>query len=104
MKRFLIPLFAISMAAPAFADAEAFGEKMLAQNGSNASAQTMQVAVDVLSGDSVDEKIMLGSNEIVTQNAGAMTVARVDLAQEMGVDANDYTFAELAKMYIELYN
>ncbi len=104
MKRILIPAFALLTAAPAFADAEAFGERMLAQNGSNATAATMAMAVEKLSGDTVDERIPLGANEIVTRNSAPMTAGHLQLARAMGLNPNDYTSAELGSMYIDKYN
>ena len=104
MKTFLIPAFVLALAAPAFADAEAFGEKMLERNGSNASAATLAMAAEKLSGDMVDEKLPFGENEIATRSNGTISVGHQRLAIEMGVNARDYSVAELAKMYIGEYD
>ncbi len=104
MKQFLIPVFVLAMVAPVFADAEDFGEKMLERNGSNASAATLAMAADKLSGDTLDEKLMVGDNAVVTRNSGAISIGHQRLATEMGVNASDYSVAELAKMYIGEYD
>lgn len=104
MKLVLIPTFVALMAAPAFADAEDFGEMMLERNGSNASAATLAMAADKLSGDDLDEKLPFGNNEIITRDQSAISIGHQRLATEMGVSAADFTVAELAKMYIGEYD
>ncbi|WP_298297386.1 hypothetical protein [uncultured Litoreibacter sp.] len=104
MKTLLIPAFVTLMAAPAFADAEDFGEKMLAQNGSNATAQTLVVAVNKLSEDKTTDRIMLGDNEIVSRSSDQMTIGHLQLARNMGVNPADFTVAELSAMYIGKYD
>ncbi len=102
MKRFFIlPALSAVLATPVIASpAEDFGEKMKTESSSPAS---LNKAVDVLSGDSVGEVITLGQNEVVTRSRG-MTAGIQQLAQAMNVDPNDYTMAELAKMYIGEYD
>ena len=103
MKFFLIPAFVTIMAVPAFADAESFGEQMLAQNGSNATAQTLDVAIQALQGDSVDERVP--SREVTATRArNAFSAGHIQLARNMGVNPADYTLAELTAMNIGAYN
>lgn len=104
MKTLLIPTFAVLMAAPAFADAEDFGEKMLQLNGSNTTQQTMIVVAKALTGDSVDDRLRLGDAEIVTRNSGTLSAGHRQLARNMGVNAADYSLAELSAMYIGEYD
>lgn len=104
MKQFLVPAFIAALATPVFADAEDFGELMLERNGSNATPATLAMAADKLSGDSVDEQLRHGANEIVTRNDGSISIGHQRLAIEMDVNASDYSVAELAKMYIGEYD
>ncbi len=104
MKHFMIPAFVALMAAPAFADAEDFGEMLLQQNGSNATTASLAMAADKLSGDMVDEKLPFGDNALVTRDDGAISIGHQRLATEMGVSAAEYSVAELAKMYIGEYD
>ncbi len=104
MKTLLIPAFVALMAAPAFADAEDFGEKMLAQNGDNSTEQTMVVAKQALSGDDLDDRIMTGGPEIVSRAGGSISAGHQALADAMGVNASDFTVAELSAMFIGKYD
>lgn len=105
MKRILgVTAAALVMAAPVFADdqspAEIFGSKMATDSSSAAS---LSMAVQVLQGDRVDERLPLAQNEIVTRSTG-ITPGTEQLAENMGVDADQFTVAELAKMFIGRYD
>lgn len=102
MKRILIvSSCALCLAAPAFADAEAFGAS---KGPFTSTAAATDMAVEKLSGSDLDERISLGSNEIATSGSQGITQGHLRLAAEMGVDARDFTIAELTKMYIGEYN
>ena len=104
MKTLFLPaLVASALAFPALADdspAELFGQSTATGSGSPAS---MAMAAEKLQGDMVDEIIHLGPNEIVTRSTG-VNAGTQQLATNMGVDANNYTVAELAKMFIGRYD
>lgn len=105
MKHILLPsLLVASLAVPAMAEdmtpAELFGMKMATNSASSA---TMETAVEVLQGDTVDEYLPLGSQEIVTRSNGISPGMR-QLAVNLGVNADDYTVAELAKIFIGKYD
>ncbi len=86
-------------AAPAFAEtpAEKFGMIHVGQNASQA-AQT--IAVDKLSGDTVDNRIAISAPAQTTRNSQG----HLQLAKNMGVSPDAYTNAELTKMYIGEYD
>lgn len=81
--------------------AEDFGKAMLLD--STVSAQTQQMAAQKLSGDDIDEQIVMSDDLISTQSVG-IGEGHAQLAAAMGVDPADYTNAELVKMYVGEYN
>lgn len=89
------------IAAPALADtspAERFG----ALNGNiESSPAAYDMAVEKLSGDDLKDKILRVTNDVPTRN---VTLRNQQIAADLGVDAADYTTAELAKMYIGKYD
>lgn len=101
---FLASTLVAALAVPAFADdspAESFGE---ARATNSSSPSSMNMAARMTEGDSIDERIPLGENEIVTRSDSLDSQGIRQLAENMGVDANNYTRAELAKMFIGKYD
>lgn len=104
MKKLILPAVVVTaLAAPAIADdspAELFGQAIADDSSSSAS---LNMAAEKLQGDSVDERLLVGANEIITRSTG-VNAGTQQLATNMGVSANDYTRAELAKMFIGRYD
>lgn len=96
----LIAFLAASTAVTA-GPADDFGAASAA--GATVSAEVAQRAAQKLSGDDLEDRIMLSDDLISTQNVG-ITAGHARLAAEMGVDPADYTSAELAKMFIGEYD
>lgn len=86
-------------AAPAFAEtpAEKFG---LQHVGHNATAAALSTAVNKLSGDDLETKIVIPASVQTTRNSQG----HLQLAKNMGVSPGAYTNAQLAKMYIGEYD
>ncbi|RLJ60516.1 hypothetical protein BCF46_0717 [Litoreibacter meonggei] len=86
-------------AAPVLAEtpAEKFGAQRAGQNASEA-AQT--IAVKKLSGDDIDNQIVIAAPAQTTRNSQG----HLQLAKNMGVSPDAYTNAELAKMFIGAYD
>lgn len=87
------------VAAPVLAEtpAEKFGAQHVGHSASQA-AQT--IAVKKLSGDDVDNRIVIAQPAQTTRNSQG----HLQLAENMGVSPDDYTNAELAKMFIGAYD
>ena len=105
MKSYLVPAvltaFLVGPTAAFASAAEDFGEILAV--GQTVSGETAQLAAQKLSGDDLDDRIVMSDDIISTQSVG-ITAGHARLAAEMGVDPNDYTNAELAKMYIGEYD
>ncbi|TDT75149.1 hypothetical protein BDE40_1875 [Litoreibacter halocynthiae] len=86
-------------AAPVFAEtpAEKFG---MIHAGSGASQAAQATAVEKLSGDNVDDRIVIAAPAQTTRNSQG----HLQLAKNMGVSPDAYTNAELAKMFIGAYD
>lgn len=104
MKTLLIPAFVGLMAAPAFADAEDFGEKMLELNGDNTTEQTRIIAVNALSGDDLNDRLVMPEPEIASRASDSISAGHLALANAMGVNAADFTIGELSAMFIGKYD
>ena len=92
-----------ALAAPVIAEspAETFGQSIATDSSS---AATLSKAAEVLQGDMVDERLPFGDNEIVTRSSTGPSQGVRQLAVNMGVDAGDYTGAELSRMFISKYD
>lgn len=86
-------------AAPVLAEtpAEKFGMQHAGQNASQA-AQT--IATKKLSGDDIDDRIVISQPAQTTRNSQG----HLQLAKNMGVSPDAYSNAELAKMFIGAYD
>lgn len=78
--------------------AEKFGQSHTSGTASHAA---YAAAVVALSGDNVDDQIPAETNASVTRSTSA---GHLQLAKNMGVSPNEFTTAELAKMFIGAYD
>lgn len=88
------------IAAPAFADetpAELFGRAHAAQ-GQSAAAQAM--AVEKLSGNDIEDRILVVAPTQTTRNSAG----HLQIAKSLGVSPDAYTNAQLAKLIIAEYD
>ena len=86
-------------AAPVLAEtpAEQFG---MARVGNGVSQAAQATAVEKLSGDSVDNRIVIAAPAQTTRNSQG----HLQLAKNMGVSPDAYTNSQLAKMFIGEYD
>jgi len=103
MKLFFIPVFAGMIAAtPVLADAEDFGKKML--KGSSSSPATFKTGADILEGDNVADQLPFNDPQVVTRDSNVLSQGHLALARAMKVNPEDFTTAELSKMFIGEYD
>lgn len=100
----LTPMIAVAalafVATPALADdspAEIFGKQ---HAGGPASAAALEMAIQKIERESPAERI-LRQDEIATRG---VTIGDRQLAASLGVNANDYSSAELSRMIIDKYD
>lgn len=89
------------IAGPALADetpAELFGAT---HADASASPAARDMAINKLSGDDLDEKIVPVQSETVTRG---VSIGTQQLLTNLGVEAGQYSRAELAKMFIGRYD
>lgn len=93
----------IALAAPALAEDDSAAEIFdRAHASGESSPAAYDTALAILSGDRLDDRITPEHHaDVATRN---FSVGHLQLANEMGVPANAYTTAELAKMFIDAYD
>jgi len=99
MKLIALSTALIIASAPAFAESasETFGMKNV---GQNTSAAAMDTAVSKLSGDDIENKIVISAPAQTSRNSQG----HLQLAKNMGVSPDAVSNAALAKMFIGAYD